>query len=110
MTMTPRLAAERITEQLGDAERQLDCLIAAQANLTSLVMQASIDVSGHSVDVQPVLLRLAKAQEGLIAARGEMLRAHGLMRDIGRERGDYLTGDCPDQSKGYAGPRLAAAA
>ena len=95
MTMTTQVATLRIARELKQFEDAIDAAIAAQATLNQTLVQARIDTDTPAVTGHVAFMRLAKAAQQLIAARGDAIRAHEDLYRIGEERNDVLTSPKP---------------
>lgn len=95
MTMTPTIAAARIARSVAATEQSFEQALLASTRLMTELVSARIEVGEPSTG-QAALMRLAKAQTMLIDAQSEVLRTHGALRDVARERGD-IPQDCPTE-------------
>lgn len=86
--LTPPTAAIRIGNQLRLVENQIDQALIDHAQLTMTLGRARIDLGADVGNSHPPLLRLAKAYNALLSARGEVARVHGELDRIAQERGD----------------------
>lgn len=97
MSLTMNAATARLIREMSASEAAIgDALVAA----TSLMHTAAI--ASHELPDAPVtkaqstLSHLTKMVAGLVEARGEAMRVHGQLRDIGREMGATEVWYCPD--------------
>lgn len=98
MTMTTKVATLRITRELKQFEDAIDAAIAAQAALNQTLIQARIDTDTPAVTGHVAFMRLAKAGQQLVAARGDAIRAHEDLFKVGQERGDLVSEPKPKAS------------
>ncbi len=49
---------------------------------------------------QDAIARLVRSQQRLVESQGDILRVHGQIADIARERADVDTGQCPWEQTG----------
>lgn len=98
MTFPSQIPVVRITNKLTGTEAALEDLLLQHADLVSTIVRTGKELSVPAVTSQPILLRLARAQQSLLDARAELIRSHGQLLKIGQERGDILSGDCPSGS------------
>ena len=96
MTMTLTTAQLRIAREIGEAEEALNTALLRQSSLMTSLLAARTDLADQPFVGQDVLLRLAKAQQGLLAAGGDLARVHGRLLDLNREMGGGGASDCPD--------------
>lgn len=99
MSLSINAASARIVRELHASEESISqALVAASALLHSAAL-ADHDISDvPGVKVQSVLLHLNKMINGLIDARGQAMRIHGELLDIGREMGATETPYCPPKT------------
>ena len=101
MTLTLPSATARLYRELNDAELSADKSIADVATLVNSAARARMDVKGIGRAVgHKALLRLHKTLGSAIALRGELLRAHNELIEVGTEVGVVDHGDCPDKQMG----------
>lgn len=95
MAMTVQIAQTRIQRELIEAEQALDeALIRGSRLFTSLVTaRRDLGIGGVGQDT---LLRLAKTQQSLLSAGGDLARVHGRMLEINEQITGDLASDCPD--------------
>lgn len=96
MPMTSQVATARITRELRELENALDRALACKAALLQTMMQARIDTAAPAHSSQLPMMRLTRAQQSLVAARGDVIRAHDELFRLGQERGDIIDGDKPE--------------
>jgi hypothetical protein len=93
--MTSEVATLRIVRDLKQLENAIDAAIAAQCALGATMAQARIDTGAPAVSGHVAMMRLAKAGQVLVAARGDVIRAHEDLYKVGQERGDIMPGPKP---------------
>lgn len=109
MGMTAHVAQARIARELIEAEQALDEALLRQSRLFTSMVTARRDLGMPGTYGQDALLRLAKSQQALLSAGGDLARVHGRMRDIGEEVTGDLAQDCPDgQRTAFADRSIAA--
>ncbi|WP_305095670.1 hypothetical protein [Croceibacterium aestuarii] len=97
MTMTLPVASLRITRQFRKAEKSLDDAMIHQSELFASIVSARTETGVGPFVAHDVLLRIAKSQQALLDAEGNLARAHGRMTDIGREK---MNADpCPPEKR-----------
>ena len=84
MAYTNQIAVMRIQRDLITAEDTIDQAMAAVASLSATLLEARVGTSTPSSLGHEVLMRLTKAQSSLVNTRGDMLRVHGELLDIGK--------------------------
>ena len=95
MLMTSQVATTRITRELRDTEDAIDKALACKAALLATMAQARLDTQAPAYSGHVAMMRLAKAEQSLMAARGDLIRAHDDLFKLGQERGDIIDGDKP---------------
>lgn len=99
MTLTTTAATARLVREMGTAEDTLAEAIVASTSLLHTAAIASRDnVDAPALKTQSALLHLGKLVAGLIEARGEALRVHGQLLEIGREMGATESPYCPPKN------------
>lgn len=88
MAMTSQVAAARITRELHEFENAIDLALARKSALMATMVQARVDTAAPGHSGQVAMMRLARAEQALVAARGDLIRAHEDLYKIGQERGD----------------------
>lgn len=99
MSMTVPVAQMRIARDISEAEKALDEALIRHSSLFTTMVSARRETAVEPFVGQEALLRLAKSQQALLEAGGNLARVHGKLLDIQREvAGDQ---DCPpdDQRK-----------
>ncbi|HYD23471.1 MAG TPA: hypothetical protein VEB68_01650 [Croceibacterium sp.] len=95
MAMTSQVAVARISRELREVEDSLDRALANKAALVATIVQARVDTAAPTQSGHIALLRLSKAQQSLLSARADVIRAHEELFRLGQERGDIADGDKP---------------
>jgi hypothetical protein len=85
MAMTKSIAQLRITRELSEAETALNTALLKQSQLFSTMLSARAEVGVSPILGQDALLRLAKAQQTLLAASSDLARVHGRLLEIGQD-------------------------
>jgi triphosphoribosyl-dephospho-CoA synthetase len=98
MSMNKTVAQLRISRELIEAEHALNEALLRQSNLFSTMLVARRDTQVGSVLGQDALMRLAKAQQTLLSAGGDLARVHSRLREIGESFDLIRAGDdCPER-------------
>lgn len=100
MTMTTEVARLRIGRKLQETEAALDQALTLQSELFATMIDARRETGSGSALGQDALLRLAKVQQTLLDAGGDLARIHGRLLDIAREK-SVIT-DCPPTNASLA--------
>jgi hypothetical protein len=108
MVMTFDAAHSRISRELFDAEQAVDDALIKQSMLFTSIVTARRDLGLASTKGQDALLRLAKSQQSLLSAGGDLARVHGSVLTVSNEITGELVSDCPPGGSTKTG-RLAAA-
>ena len=96
MSLEVNAATARLVREMNAAEETIADALVASAGLLHTAATASREVSDAPVlKAQAALLHLNKMVASIIEARGEALRVHGQLLDIGREMGATETPYCP---------------
>lgn len=110
MSLSIPVATVRIARELNQAEAAIDQALAATAALMHSSMVARVDnpaidaACGHTA-----LMRMHKTFGGLLAARSDILRAHGSLKSDAREYAGADEPTCPDKEV-FTGAELVEAA
>lgn len=97
MTMTLPVASMRITRDFRKAEKALDDAMIRHSELFARIVSAREETGVGPFVAHEVLMRIAKSQQALLDAEGDLARAHGKMTEIGREK---MGGDpCPPDQR-----------
>ncbi len=94
MTMTTTVAQTRIAREITDAESALNDALLKQSQLFTTMIAVRRETGVDQFTGHDALLRLAKSQQSLLAAGGDLARVHGRLLDINRELGGTAH-DCP---------------
>ena len=106
MRMTVPVAQMRIARDLREAEAALDEALLKQASLLATMVLARRETGSEPFLGQEALMRLARSQQTLLSAGGDLARVHGKLREVQREKG--AGEECPEDEKGRTtGQRLA---
>jgi hypothetical protein len=97
MTMTFPVANMRVSRDIREAERALDEALLRHSALFSSMVTARRETGLEPFTGHEALLRLAKSQQALLDAGGDLARVHGQLLDIQREKGG--ADDCPPEEK-----------
>ncbi|OYW44390.1 MAG: hypothetical protein B7Z08_05895 [Sphingomonadales bacterium 32-68-7] len=93
--MTVPIAQMRIARDISEAERALDEALIRQSSLFTTMVTARRDTRSDPYTGHEALLRLAKSQQSLLEAGGNLARVHGSLLGVQKE----LCGadDCPPE-------------
>ena len=94
MTMTVPVAQIRIARDIRQAEAALNEALLRYSSIFSTVATARLDTDVGAFAAQEALMRLAKSQQSLLEATGNLARVHGSFLDVQREMG--VGDECPD--------------
>lgn len=94
MAMDPIIATMRISEKLRAAETALDDALLTQSDLFSTMLTARRETHSAPFTGQNLLMRLAKSQQTLVTAGGDLARIHGGLLDLAQTEG-FLE-ECPE--------------
>jgi len=90
------LTAERLQLAVPAAEAQLDGALIAISSLMTEVVTARRDIVGVPAKKgHATIHRLAQAQLALVGVSGDILRVHGELAEMGRERSGLDLHECP---------------
>jgi hypothetical protein len=105
MSMSVPVAQMRIARDITEAEKALDEALIRHSSLFTTMVTArretgSVPFAGHEA-----LLRLAKSQQALLEAGGNLARVHGSLLQVQKE----VCGadECPENEPREPGGRLA---
>jgi len=99
MSMTVPVAQMRIARDINAAEKALDEALIRHSSLFTTMVSARRATGSDPFTGHEALLRLAKAQQALLEAGGNLARVHGSLLDVQREMG--IADDCPpDEPRG----------
>jgi hypothetical protein len=108
MSMTVPVAQMRIARDIRQAEAALNEALLRQSSIFTTVVSARLEAGVGAFAAQEALLRLAKSQQALLDASGNLARVHGSLLDVQRELG--VGDDCPpEEPREPAGGYLATA-
>lgn len=93
MTMTTDVARLRIARKIQATEAALDQALTLQSELFATMIEARRETGSGPAIGQDTLLRLAKVQQTLLDAGGDLARVHGRLLEIAVEKGS--NDDCP---------------
>ena len=91
-------AIARISRELNAVEDAIDNAIGREGSLVATLaeVQSALGLPHHAG--QEALMHMMAAQQALVKARGEMIRAHAGLLSVAQERMDFSTEDCPDDN------------
>jgi hypothetical protein len=93
MSMTVPVAQLRIARDISEAEKALDEALIRQSSLFTTMVSARRETGSDPFVGHEALLRLAKSQQALLEAGGNLARVHGSLLEVQKEMG---AGDeCP---------------
>ena len=93
MTMTVPVAQLRIARDISEAEKALDEALIRQSSLFTTMVAARRETGSNPFVGHEALLRLAKSQQALLEAGGNLARVHGSLLDVQKEV--CGTDECP---------------
>ena len=96
--ITISAAIARLQREVPDAEAAIDEALIRVSNVMTTTLEARRSVAKKPTDCQAALLRLHKSFGDLLGAQGEMLRAHGELRQTGVEYGMPDEEYCPPKT------------
>jgi hypothetical protein len=101
MSMTVPVARMRIARDIGEAERALDEALIRHSSLFTTMVSARLETGAEPFAGHEALLRLAKSQQALLEAGGNLARVHGSLLELQKE----VCGneDCPDDEERRTG-------
>ena len=93
MSMTVPVAQLRIARDISEAEKALDEALIRQSSLFTTMVAARRETGSDPFVGHEALLRLARSQQALLEAGGNLARVHGSLLEVQKE----LCGadDCP---------------
>jgi hypothetical protein len=104
MTMTVPVAQMRIARDIREAEQALDTALLRYTELFGTMVAARRETGSAPFTGHEALLRLARSQQSLLDAGGDLARVHGALLEIQREK--CGADDCPPEEEKVGG-RLA---
>jgi len=93
MKMTTDIARLRIARKIQATEAALDHALTLQSELFATMIEARRETGSGPAIGQDTLLRLAKVQQTLLDAGGDLARVHGRLLEISVEKG--VDAGCP---------------
>jgi len=100
----------RLQNDVPAAERTIDDALIAVSSLMTSAVAARRDIGGVApARSHATIRRIAKVQNALIDASGDVMRVHGELVDIGRETAGYDLHECPNVAGATVVPLSAAA-
>ena len=109
MTMTVPVAQQRIARDIRQAEEALNEALLRHSSLFTSMVSARQETGVGAFVGHEALVRLAKSQQALLDAGGNLARVHGSLLDVQREMG--VGDECPENEprevEGPAGQRVA---
>lgn len=94
MSMSVPVARLRIARDIGDAEKALDEALIRHSSLFTTMVTARRETGAEPFAGHEALLRLAKSQQALLEAGGNLARVHGSLLELQKEVSEFE--DCPD--------------
>ncbi len=85
MSMTVPVAQMRIARDINEAERALDEALIRQSSLFTTMVSARRETGVDPFLGHEALLRLAKSQQALLEAGGNLARVHGSLLEVQKE-------------------------
>jgi len=85
MSMTVPVAQMRIVRDINAAEQALDEALIRHSSLFTTMVSARKETGSAPFTGHEALLRLAKAQQALLEAGGNLARVHGSLLDVQKE-------------------------
>ena len=85
MTMTVPVAQMRIARDINEAEKALDEALIRQSSLFTTMVSARLETGSEPFVGHEALLRLAKSQQALLEAGGNLARVHGSLLEVQKE-------------------------
>ncbi|MGL3822775.1 hypothetical protein [Sphingopyxis sp. R3-92] len=100
----------RLEEDVPAAERRIDDALIAVSSLMTSAVTARRDTDGvPATRGHAAIRRIAKVQNALIDASGDVMRIHGELVEIGRETAGYDLHKCPNSARSNVVPLSSAA-
>ena len=85
MSMTVPVAQMRIARDISEAEKALDEALIRHSSLFTTMVSARRETAAGPFVGQEALLRLAKSQQALLEAGGNLARVHGSLLEVQKE-------------------------
>ncbi|MBA4767806.1 MAG: hypothetical protein H2049_09255 [Porphyrobacter sp.] len=109
MSLDINAATARLAREMNQSEASIaDALVAVTSLMHTAAVASRTFQDGPAVQTQATFLHLNKLIGGLVEARGEAMRVHGQLLDIGREMAATEIPWCPDTKAVDDGERQAA--
>jgi hypothetical protein len=103
MTMTTTVAQMRISREIQEAEAALDTALIKQSQLFTAMVAARRETGVAAFTGQDALVRLARSQQNLLEAGGDLAKVHYRMRKLNQDITGDLSADCPgDGQTGFS--------
>lgn len=104
MSMTVPVARMRIARDISEAEKALDEVLIRHSSLFTSMVSARRETGTAPFAGHEALLRLARSQQALLEAGGNLARVHGSLLELQREicGNDDCPGDTPIREPGGA--------
>ena len=93
MSMTYPVAKMRIVRKMREAEHAIDEAMLRNASLFASLITSRRETGSEPFVGHEALLRLAKSQQTLLSAGGDLARVHAGLAEIGKEMG--VLDKCP---------------
>src|SRR5690348_11232175 len=105
MPMTVPVAQQRLVRDINEAEKALDEALVRQSALFTSLVTARRETGSDPFLGHEALLRLAKSQQALLEAGGNLARVHGSLLEVQKE----VCGadECPENEPREPGGQLA---
>lgn len=98
MSFDMNAATARLAREMGQSESMIaEALVAATSLLHTAALASREFSDAPALRTQAAFLHLNKMVTGLVEARGEAMRVHGQLFDIGREMGATEIPWCPEE-------------
>jgi hypothetical protein len=85
MSMTVPVAQMRIARDISEAEKALDEALIRQSSLFTTMVSVRRETGSDPFVGHEALLRLAKSQQALLEAGGNLARVHGSLLEVQKE-------------------------
>ena len=85
MSMTVPVAQLRIARDINEAERALDEALIRHSSLFTTMVSARRETGSDPFVGHEALLRLARSQQALLDAGGDLARVHGSLLEVQKE-------------------------
>ena len=85
MSMTVPVAQMRIARDISEAEKALDEALIRHSSLFTTMVAARRETGSGPFTGHEALLRLARAQQALLEAGGNLARVHGSLLEVQKE-------------------------